>query len=61
MSQSSIRNGFVFAAIPLLLLVALPSTGSQDAVSARGDGEVRLELASLKSEARSLTLHIDGP
>ena len=61
MSNSSIRSGLLFAVIPLLLLVALPSTGSRDAVSARGDNEVRLELASLKFEARSLTLHIDGP
>ena len=61
MSHSSIRSGLLFAVIPLLLLVALPSTGSRDAVSARGDNEVRLELASLKFEARSLTLHIDGP
>jgi hypothetical protein len=61
MSHSSIRSGLLFAVIPLLLLIALPSTGSRDAVSARGGDEVRLELASLKSEARSMTLHIDGP
>jgi hypothetical protein len=61
MSQSPVRSGLLFAVIPLLLLVALPSAGSRDAGSARGGDEVRLELASLKSEARAMTLHIDGP
>lgn len=61
MSQSPIRSGLLFAVVPLLLLLGLPSTGSSDTISARNGSEVRLELASLKSEARSMTLHIDGP
>jgi hypothetical protein len=60
MIQSPIRSGLLFAVVPLLLL-GLPSTGSRDVVSAQNGNEARLELAALKSEARAMTLHIDGP
>jgi hypothetical protein len=60
MTAFSAQRFLVLALVPLLLLGSLrPSAEAGDA--ARGGDDVRLELASLKAEARSLTVHIDGP
>jgi hypothetical protein len=56
------RRIFVLAAAPLLLASAMrPATEAEAGFAQRAHGEAKLELASLKAEARSLTLHIDGP
>ena len=60
MTASSTQRLLALALVPLLLLGSLrPSVETGDAVRA-GDG-VRMELAALKAEARSMTVHIDGP
>jgi hypothetical protein len=50
----------VLALVPLLMLGSLRPSADARAQTGTGD-DVRLELASLKAEARSLTVHIDGP
>lgn len=53
---------FILALAPLVLLGSLrPSAEAEAGVTARGVDDVRLELAALKAEARSLSVHIDGP
>ena len=50
----------LLALVPLLLLGAQRPSADASPVKSAGD-DVRLELAALKAEARSLTVHIDGP
>ncbi len=60
MTRSTAQRIFVFALAPLVLMGALrPSAQAEAGLTARSD--VRLELASLKAEARLLAVHIDGP
>lgn len=62
MTHSRARRIIALALAPLVLAAALrPSTGAEAGFNGRGAGEVRLELASLKAEARMLVVHIDGP
>ncbi|MCC7252174.1 hypothetical protein [Hyphomicrobium sp.] len=61
MTQTA-RRAFVLALAPLVLMGApRPSTHAEAHVTQRSTDDVRLELASLKAEARSLIVHIDGP
>lgn len=53
---------FILALAPLVLMGALrPTAGPDSGLSVRAIDEARLELATLKAEARSLVVHIDGP
>jgi hypothetical protein len=61
MLKTPVRSGLLFALVPLLLVGTLPSAGPLDGASAHEANLPRLELAALKSEARSMVLHIDGP
>ena len=53
----------LLALVPLMLMGALlrPSAEAEAGFTARAADDVRLELSALKAEARSMTLHIDGP
>jgi hypothetical protein len=62
MTQTSATRIFVLALVPLLLVGSLrPSAEAETGARASDTSLPRLELASLKAEARSLTVHIDGP
>ena len=50
----------VLAVVPLMLAGALRPS-AEPGLSARAADHAPLKLASLKAEARSLTVHIDGP
>ncbi len=58
MTRNTARNLLVFALAPLVLLGSLRASPAD---SVRNSDDVRLELAALKGEARSLVVHIDGP
>ncbi|WP_295558831.1 hypothetical protein [uncultured Hyphomicrobium sp.] len=59
MTSTTAQRLMVFALAPLVLMGALrPAAQAEPGFSS---GDVRLELASLKAEARSLAVHIDGP
>ncbi|HML43124.1 MAG: hypothetical protein JNN24_11605 [Hyphomicrobium zavarzinii] len=58
MTRNTARNLLVFALAPLVLMGSLRSSPAD---SVRNSDDVRLELAALKGEARSLVVHIDGP
>ena len=52
----------ILAAVPLLLAGALrPSMEAEAGLTQRAADGAKLELASLKAEARLLAVHIDGP
>ena len=52
----------LLALAPLVLMGALrPSAEAEAGFTARAADDVRLELSALKAEARSMTVHIDGP
>jgi len=56
------RRVLILAAAPFLLAGALrPSMEAEAGFAQRAAGDAKLELASLKAEARSMTVHIDGP
>lgn len=60
--NTTARRLLILAAVPLLLAGALrPATEAEAGITGHEAGAVKLELASLKAEARSLTVHIDGP
>lgn len=61
MLKSPVRSGLLLALIPLLVLGTLPAASPRDGASARAASDVRLELAALRSEARAMVVHIDGP
>ncbi len=62
MTSITTQRLFVLALAPLVLMGALrPSAEAEAHASARNLDDSRLELATLKAEARSLTVHIDGP
>ncbi len=61
MTQKTAQRILVFALAPLVLMGALrPSADAEAGFTGRAS-DAKLELASLKAEARSMTLHIDGP
>jgi hypothetical protein len=56
------QSFLVLALAPLLLAGALrPSNEAGTSAALAGGGDAKLELASLKAEARMQALHIDGP
>lgn len=62
MTRTAAQRLFALVLTPLVLMGALrPSVDADAGFTGRGLNDVRLELASLKAEARSLTVHIDGP
>ncbi|MGE0024192.1 MAG: hypothetical protein AB7S70_11250 [Hyphomicrobium sp.] len=62
MTHITARRIVALALAPLVLASALrPSAEAEAGFSGRGAGDVKLELASLKAEARMLVVHIDGP
>jgi hypothetical protein len=62
MTRTTAQRLFALALAPLVLMGALrPSADAEAGFTGRGAGDARLELASLKAEARSLVVHIDGP
>jgi len=60
MTLKTARHLVVLALAPLVLMGSL-SPAAQWEKGERAAGDARLELAALKGEARSLTVHIDGP
>lgn len=62
MTSITTRRIAVLALAPLVLMGVLRASAQTDAgFTGRTAGDARLELAWLKAEARSLTVHIDGP
>jgi hypothetical protein len=61
MTSKTAQRLFVLALAPLVLLGALRPSAEAEAHAARSLDDSRLELATLKAEARSLAVHIDGP
>lgn len=61
MLKSPVRGGLLLALVPLLVLGSLSAASPRDGASVRASSDVRLELATLKSEARAMVVHIDGP
>ena len=56
------RHILALAAVPLLLAGAVrPAAQAEAGYAQQAHGAAKLELASLKAEARSLSVHIDGP
>lgn len=62
MTPKTARHLAVLALAPLLVLGALrPAAEAEAGAGVLSAPQARLELASLKAEARSLSVHIDGP
>ncbi len=62
MTITAARSAFLLALVPLLLLGSLrPSSDAGAGVRAADVPQARLQLASLKAEARAMSVHIDGP
>lgn len=63
MTPMTSRRLLVLAAAPLLMAAALSQAvvGQPNARIASVPGEPLLQLAVLKSEARPLAVHLDGP
>ncbi|HEX2843223.1 hypothetical protein [Hyphomicrobium sp.] len=62
MPQITAKRIFAVALVPLLLLGSLrPSAEAEVGARAANAETSHLQLASLKAEARSLAVHIDGP
>lgn len=60
MTASTAQRALALVLFTLLMVGGLrPSAEAHDRVQSGDD--VRLELAALKAEARSLVVHIDGP
>ncbi|MBN8911755.1 MAG: hypothetical protein J0H65_06790 [Rhizobiales bacterium] len=62
MTSKTAQRFFILALAPLVMMGALrPSAEAEAHATARSLDDSRLELASLKADARSLIVHIDGP
>jgi hypothetical protein len=62
MTSMTTQRLFLLALAPLVLMGAVRLSAEAEAHgTARNPNDSRLELATLKAEARSLVLHIDGP
>ena len=61
MLKYPVRGGLLLALVPLLVLGSLSAASPRDGASVAASSDVRLELAALKSEARAMIVHIDGP
>ncbi len=62
MTQITAQRIFAVALVPLLLLGSLRPSADAEAGARAANADVPLlQLASLKAEARTLAIHIDGP
>ena len=62
MTSKTAQRFFMLALAPLVLMGALrPAADAEAHATERRLDDSRLELASLKAEARGLIVHIDGP
>lgn len=61
MPRTTAQRLFVFALAPLVMMGALRPSADEAGFNSPSADQPKLELASLKAEARLLALHIDGP